>query len=129
MVKHKIVRNLLRQPVTLLHMKRRGRPLTVPAKAKSVSVGPEYYETAQFKNMVRSRPGNPAFLAVIGEEMVPDPVDVQLVTVPIPAFAPAPHEVESIHTRESPIAADAKSESSKKKSKNPIAVDQNSKKS
>jgi hypothetical protein len=79
-------------------------------------VGPEHYETGQFKNLVKARRGNPAFLVVIGEEMLP----VSEAPPPKPKLIPKVEKKaedkirssESIETRESLAAASA---SSKKK--------------
>jgi hypothetical protein len=116
-VKFLLVRNLMSQPIPLLPKNRHGDPLVVPARAKRFSVGPDHYETAQFKNLVKARRGNPAFLVVIGEEKLPVPEAKPPKPKPIPKLEKKTEDkirsAETIETRES-LAAKA-SVSSKKK--------------
>ena len=116
-VKFLLVRNLMGQPIPLLPKNRHGDPLVVPSKAKRFSVGPDHYETSQFKNLVKARRGNPAFLVVIGEEMLsvgePKPPKPK----PAPKLEKSTEDKirssESIETRES-LASKASGSSKKK---------------
>ncbi len=89
----------------------------MPARAKRFSVGPDHYETAQFKNLVKARRGNPAFLVVIGEEDVPvgEPKPVKPKRVPKleKSTEDKIRSSESIETRES-LASKARGSSKKK---------------
>lgn len=123
MVKYKLVRNLLNQPLTLLPKNRHGEPLVVPSKARRFPVGPSHYETSQFKNLLMPRRGNPAFLVVIGEENVPEgtPKPVQAKAPPKAELTGEERELndirnsESIETSDSFFGGGRKGGSSKKK--------------
>jgi len=68
---YKVVRNLMRRPIPLQNKSRRGLSLVVPSGARRFTVGPEHFDTPQFRGLLEARPGSPPALVVLSEETAP----------------------------------------------------------